>query len=42
MLRTFLEILLGNGPECDSNVINHYTPLRMGYHAGGEVPVNLS
>jgi hypothetical protein len=37
-LRAFLEILLGNGPEYDSDDINCYTPSCMCYHINGEDP----
>ena len=36
-LRTFLEILLGNDPEYDSNNIDYCAPSRMCYHIDGEV-----
>jgi hypothetical protein len=37
-LRTFLEILSGNGLEYDSDDIDHYVPPCMCYHIDGEVP----
>jgi hypothetical protein len=36
-LRTFLEILSGNGPKNDSNDIDCYTSTCMCYHIDGEV-----
>ena len=38
-LCTFLEILLGNGLEYDSDDIDCYAPPRMCYHIDGEVLV---
>jgi hypothetical protein len=38
LLRTFLEILLGNDLEYDSNDIDCYAPSCMCYHINGEVP----
>ena len=38
-LCTFLEVLLGNGPEYDSDEIDYYAPPRMCYHIDGEDPV---
>jgi hypothetical protein len=37
LLRAFLEILLGNGSEYDSDDIDYNTPPRMCYHIDGEV-----
>jgi hypothetical protein len=37
-LRTFLEILSRNGPECDFDDIDCYAPPRMCYHIDGKVP----
>ena len=36
-VRTFLEILSGNGLEFDSDDIDHYVPPRMCYHIDSEV-----
>ena len=36
-LCTFLKILLGDGPEYDSDDIDCYAPLRMCYHIDSEV-----
>jgi hypothetical protein len=36
LLRTFIEILSGNGPEYDSDDIDYNAPLRMCYHIDGE------
>ena len=38
-LRTFLDILLGNDPEYDSDDIDCYAPPHMCYHIDGEVLV---
>ena len=37
-LRTFLEILSGDGPEYDSDDIDYNAPLCMCYHIDGEDP----
>jgi hypothetical protein len=37
-LCTFLEILSGNGPEYDSDDINHYALPHMCYHIDSVVP----
>jgi hypothetical protein len=37
LLRTFLKILLGNGPEYDSDDIDSYALPRMCYYIDGEV-----
>ena len=37
-MRTFLEILSGNGPEYDFDDIDCYTLPRMCYHINSEVP----
>ena len=36
LLRTFLDILSGDGSEYDSNDIDYNTPPRMCYHINGE------
>lgn len=38
-LRTFLDILLGNGPKYDSDDIDCYAPLHMRYRTNGECPI---
>ena len=40
LLRTFLDILSGDGSEYDSNDIDYNAPPRMCYHIDGEVPAN--
>jgi hypothetical protein len=41
-LHTFLEILLGNGPEYDSNDIDCYAPPHMCYYIDSEVPADVA